>query len=312
MTCYYPLSGYRSKEINPSTGKRAIVFNKEDGYADRPVKLPCGQCVGCRLERSRQWAVRCYHEASLYDRNCFLTLTYDDLSLPWVRSKEKKRAVVGSLHPPDFVNFMKRLRKKYGEGIRFYHCGEYGPLNFRPHHHCIIFNHDFLDKKLWKYSNDQPLFTSESLKELWPWGFSSIGDATFESAAYCARYILGKATGEEAKKYERVDETTGEVFELKPEYTTMSRMPGIGKPWLEKYESDAYPNDFIVVRGKKMRPPKFYDEQIEAQCKKTFRNIKRRRILNAKENAGNNTSTRLRVREVIQMARLKRLPRDLE
>ena len=115
MACYTPLKGYRSTELTKN-GKRKIVFNRNHGFADLPVTVPCGQCIGCRLERSRQWAIRCTHEASLWEKNCFITLTYNDENLP----KD------GSLDVTHFQKFMKRLRKKHGAGIRFYHCGEYG------------------------------------------------------------------------------------------------------------------------------------------------------------------------------------------
>ena len=82
MPCYSPLHGYRSKSVNPATGKRSIVFSPSEGFTDFKLALPCGQCIGCRLERSRQWAMRCMHEASLYKNNCFITLTYAPEKLP--------------------------------------------------------------------------------------------------------------------------------------------------------------------------------------------------------------------------------------
>lgn len=108
MPCYHPLSGWYSKTRNAS-GKRSIVFNLQEAYKDKPLQVPCGRCIGCRLEKARQWAVRCMHEASLYDKNCFVTLTYDEDYCP------------ESLIPEHFVLFMKRLRKRYGAGIRFFH-----------------------------------------------------------------------------------------------------------------------------------------------------------------------------------------------
>ena len=216
MPCYHPIRGYRSKDVNPSTGRRSIVFNKKNGYEDRPVDIRCGQCIGCRLDRSKEWAVRCWHEASLYDENCFITLTYRNEDLP---------------HPPSvdvraFQLFMKRLRKKYApKKIRFFHCGEYGDDNNRPHYHAILFNHDFGDKVLWrKSSSGDPLYTSSELAELWPFGFSSIGQASYQSAAYVARYIMKKVTGEPAEThYDWVDPVTGEIHGLRPEYVKIGR-----------------------------------------------------------------------------------------
>ena len=236
MPCYSPLQAWRSRQTNPS-GKRGMVFSPEKALApDDPMDIACGQCIGCRLERSRQWAVRCVHEASLYEDNCFITLTFDDENL-------NKRENPLSVDVSDFQKFMKRLRKKYGKGIRFFHCGEYGDLYGRPHYHACLFNHDFDDRRLYSVRDDVRLYTSESLQELWPFGFSSVGDVTFDSAAYVARYIMKKINGENAwHHYSEIDFDTGEIInQRKPEYTTMSRRPGIGKGWYEKFKNDLYP-----------------------------------------------------------------------
>ena len=141
MPCYSPLIAWRAKHINPS-GKTSLVFNQRDAaQPDDPVQLPCGQCIGCRLEKSRQWAMRIAHESSLYDQNCFLTLTFSDEHLPQNLSVSKR----------DLQLFMKRLRKHFApRKIRFFQCGEYGELNMRPHYHSILFNVDFPDKYLWR------------------------------------------------------------------------------------------------------------------------------------------------------------------
>lgn len=302
MPCYHPLKGFKSKAINP-TGKRSIVFNSKDGFADLPVQLPCGQCVGCRLERSRQWAIRCAHEASLYADNCFITLTYNDDHLPPDRS----------LQIDHFQKFMKRLRKKFGEGIRFYHCGEYGENFGRPHYHACLFNFDFPNKTLWKENNGQLLYRSKDLEKLWTFGYSSIGSVTFESAAYVARYIMKKINGDQAEShYIWIDPETGEIHKRKPEYTTMSRRPGIAKDWFKKFSSDVYPDDFIVMRGKKMRPPKFYDSQFEILSPGEYEKIKNTRKRNSLKHVDNNTPERLHVREVVQKSRLNLLPRTLQ
>lgn len=302
MPCFHPLKGYRSRTPSDK-GKYPIVFNPKYGYTDQAVTVPCGQCVGCRLERSRQWAIRCAHEASLYEDNCFITLTYNNDHLPDDKS----------LDVSHFQKFMKRLRKRFGQNIRFYHCGEYGEQYGRPHYHACIFNFDFKDKKFWRMSNDNRLYTSEALQELWPYGYSSIGDVTFESAAYVARYIMKKVNGELAEQhYTDIDPQTGEITKRKPEYTTMSRRPGIGKGWLDKYQSDVYPEDFVVMNGKKMKPPKYYDSQYELHSPVEHNKIKVNRTRKAKKFACNNTPERLHVREQVQLKRLEQLPRNLD
>ena len=308
MACFNPLVAFRGKIRNAVSGKTPVVFSARDAAdPDDPLKLPCGQCIGCRLERSRQWAVRCVHEASLYERNCFITLTFAPEHLP----------KSGSLDKRDFQLFMKRLRKKHGPGVRYFHCGEYGEKNFRPHYHACLFNFDFSDRELWTVrgpSDEQVrLYTSKDLSELWPFGFSTIGDVTFESAAYVARYITKKITGEAAAShYERADAVTGEVFSVLPEYTTMSRRPGIGRGWLDKYTTDVYPHDRVILRGQEFRPPKYYDAIFQVDNPGVMDDVKESRKKRAVAFAKDGTFGRLRVREQLQYLRFKTLKRGLE
>jgi len=305
MPCYYPLSGWRSRVRNPS-GKRNIVFNKSEGFSDMPLSVPCGQCIGCRLERSKQWAIRCAHEASLYQDNSFITLTYADEFLP----------KNGSLVKADFQKFMKRLRFRHGEGIRYYYCGEYGENFGRPHYHACLFNFDFRDKRLApiRQKSSSPVFVSDDLKELWPYGFSTVGNVTFESAAYVARYITKKVTGKRAlDHYTKFDLNTGEVIsERLPEYTDMSRRYAIGKGWFEKFYSDVFPEDFVVLNGKKMKVPKYYDAQFELAYPSDFEIIKAKRRKAAIDNADKNTLERLQTLEFIQRRRFEKLIRSYE
>lgn len=302
MTCYKPLEGYRSRTLNAS-GKRSIVFNVKDGYIDLPVQVPCGQCIGCRLERSRQWAIRCVHEASLHEDNIFLTLTYSPENLP----------PGGTLVKKHFQDFMKRLRHHAGKRkLRFFHCGEYGSENFRPHYHAIVFGYDFDDKILWKDSEAGKLYISESLNRLWPYGFSTIGGVTFESAAYVARYVLKKVTGEKAERhYQSVEADTGEISKILPEYVTMSRRPGIATDWYKKYASDCYPDDFIVLRGQKLRPPKFYDKLLEKEDPEQHKKTKASRVRAAIEQAHELTYDRLAVKEKVKELTIKQLKRTV-
>lgn len=302
MPCYRPLKGYRGLKIGAS-GKRPIVFNRAHGYSDLEVTVPCGQCIGCRLEKSRQWAMRCTHEAALYPENSFITLTYDDDHLPDDLSVDVRH----------FQLFMKRLRKRHGSGIRFFHCGEYGEQLGRPHYHACLFNFDFQDKALFSVRDENRYFISDDLMGLWPYGFSIIGDLTFESAAYTARYITKKVTGTRAADYYSfVDPSTGEVFERRPEYCTMSRRPGIGRAWYDQFKSDVYPDDFVIMRGKKMKAPRFYDAILEQEDAPEFRRMKRARIQAGKAQADNNTPDRLKTREKVQMAKFALLKRSME
>lgn len=240
MTCYSPIVAYRSSEVNPATGKRPLVFSLKVGLHDMPVQIPCGQCIGCRLEKARQWAMRCVCEASLYENNIFLTLTYDTDHLPSDLSLSKRHLQL----------FMKRLRKRFGNDIRFYACGEYGSKFGRPHYHILLFNFNPKDGQLIRI-RPNPLYVSESISRLWHYGFHSYGLVTFESASYVARYCTKKITGADADDYYK-----GRL----PEFALMSRKPGIGHDWLLKYSTDVYPNDYIVMRdGLKLKPPIYFD-----------------------------------------------------
>lgn len=292
MACFKPLAGWRSATVSPN-GRRPVVFTRSRAFVDLPVKVPCGQCIGCRLDRSRSWAVRCVHEAKSHEENSFITLTYSNEHVPGDNG----------LCFRDFQLFMKRFRKRVRIPIRFYHCGEYGENFGRPHYHALIFGYSFPDKVLWKYNNGQGLYRSAELEELWPYGYSSVGDVTFQSAAYVARYIVKKITGKIAE-----DHYKGRC----PEYTTMSRKPGIGKKWIMKYLSDVYPLDEVILDGKTFKTPVFYDASYELMYPSEFEDLRLRRKRASLQHVDNQTQGRLDVREVVQKARLERLPRVLK
>ena len=198
MTCFAPL------EATQEAGKKPIIWKKGKrpkhlANGTKHLELPCGQCIGCRLEKSRQWATRCIHEAQMHEDNCFITLTYDDENIPWD----------GSLNKQHFQAFMKRLRWHNKEKkIRYFHVGEYGEQLSRPHYHALIFNHDFDDKELWTVNDEMRLYTSEKLQKIWPMGFSTIGSVTWETAAYCSRYIMKKYREQKPKN------TTGDKWAM--------------------------------------------------------------------------------------------------
>lgn len=288
MPCFHPVQGWRAREINPDTGKRPIVFQRAKGFADLEVALPCGRCIGCRIERSREWALRCVHEASLHEDNCFLTLTYSDEHLP----------SDGSLNVAHFQTFMKRLRKKVGK-VRYFHCGEYGEKENRPHYHALLFGVDFADKYLWQESNDNLLYRSETLEGLWKMGHSTIGAVTMQSAAYCARYALKKITGEKAPDHYGV---------RKPEYCTMSRNPGIGAEYVKKWRSDIFPCDHVEHEGALYKVPRFYEITLNDLEKRA---IKGKRAQVARKHAHNSTPARLKVREKVLESKVKLLKRSV-
>lgn len=300
MPCYRPLRGYRSKN-------GGITWTPSEGYVDLQMVVACGSCIGCRLERSRQWSVRMMHEASLHEDNSFLTLTYAPEHLP----------PGGTLVKRDFQLFMKRLRKSIEpKRVSYFHCGEYGELDWRPHYHCVLFGHTFPRDEVWsRNERGEPQFCSKELSRLWGLGIASFGLVTRASAAYVARYSLKKVIGPHADDhYARVDPATGEVYWLLPEYASMSLrietplgVGGIGHGWFRKYGKEVVDYDGVVVDGMLTRPPRYYDRlRDEAE----IAGAKRERVFKALKSP-DNTDERLAVREVVRLARIKALKRNL-
>lgn len=318
MVCYKPLQAKYSKR---SDGKKDVVFSNQlarafqagiDISGGSNISIPCGNCIGCRLDRSREWAIRCMHEASLYDDNCFVTLTYSDRYMP----KD------GSLKRPDVQNFLKRLRKFFnfgfycrdsdddeiyyhGRKVRYFYCGEYGDKLLRPHYHLCLFNMDFPDKTFWNYRNSNVVWRSKILERLWPYGISEVGSLTFDSAAYVARYCVKKINGEPAKDH---------YHGLCPEFGQSSLKPGIGANWLKKYgNSDVWSYDEVISNGHSCKPPRYYFKLLERKDGYRAGLIKDAREAAAKA-AGieDNTYARLADRELCVKSRMKSVSRSFE
>lgn len=271
MPCHSPLTAWKSRDlddINPTTGKLKMVFKADLGYPATKTELPCGQCMGCRLDRARSWAARCLHESSLYLLNCFVTLTYTDENVP------------DSLNKHDISNFMKALRKRHPDiTIRFFQCGEYGDLFQRPHHHVLLFNYFPPDASYFKHQGGNNYFISKEISCVWPHGFHLISEVTYDSACYTAKYCLKKITGKPAAEHYQT---------RLPEFITMSRRPGIGKDWFDKFQNDVYNYDKIVLANNHiLRPPRYYDVMFENHNPSAMRSLKTKRRKNASLNPEN-------------------------
>lgn len=287
MPCYHPLLAWK-------TANGEVVFVERQRHDTvKELSLPCGRCIGCKLERSRQWAMRCMHEASLHKQNCFITLTYRDEDLP-DRSQ---------LEYAPFQRFMKRLRKAYApDHVGFYMCGEYGSHTWRPHFHACLFNCDFPDKRLISSSDQIKLYTSPTLERLWPYGLSSIGALTFESAAYVARYCVQKRTGSISQFWYARTDAKGPYL-LNPEFNHMSLKPGIGRDFANKWFKDIYTFDQVIVNGHACAPPKYYDKILKRIDVERFEEIAYERELDARGRYLDNTPERLAVKEEVAQAR---------
>lgn len=305
MACFHPIEGFTA----PGGG---ITWSPPMGYKDLRMVVPCGRCVGCRIDRVRDWSARMMHEASLHDENCFITLTYNDEHLP------KPPTLVKS----HFQDFMKRFRRSIEpKQVSYFMCGEYGESNGRPHYHAIIFGYDFGKKVYrgsWGVQAARALrqkkvcnaYSSEELSKLWTFGYSVVGSVTNRSCAYVAAYCMKRITGPMAEKhYERIDQTTGEVYHLLPEYACMSTRPAIGKRWFARFGNDVLGYDAVITGGKLQKVPRYYDKLRAREGGKDLGselyNAKLERKLEVAKRAADSTPERLAVREEVAIARKK-------
>lgn len=250
MQCAFPLMISKNRD----NSWRITRFQSDSHGAF----VPCGRCMPCRLNRKREWGVRCLHESQMHDASSFLTLTFDDEHCPQQISKR------------DLQLFMKRLRKSLSpHKVRYYACGEYGDYSNRPHYHVSLFGYDFPDKVSLDVTGTQehPLYFSEQLAAVWPFGHHSIGSITFDSAQYVAGYVSKKLTG----AYEKHD-PDGVV--LQSEFGLSSTRPGIGASWFYRYGDSVVDKGFCYVNGSKCAIPSYYKKRLFSEQQKIrFREV---------------------------------------
>lgn len=295
MPCYSPLKGFRT-----AGGVSFSELRRDDHLGS--IEIACGQCIGCRLRRASDWELRITHEASLHKQNCFVTLTYDPAHLP----------EHGFLRYRDFQLFMKRLRKAAGVPVRFYMCGEYGEANARPHYHACLFGVDFDRKLCGSSSSGHDYFESKILSKLWPLGRAVVQDLVPETAGYCARYIMKKTLGVDAEAAYELVTVDGEILRRPAEFARMSLRPGVGSGWFDRFGKQVHRHDYVVQRGNKRNPPKYYDKLARRAGDERMDFVEYQRELSAKRHADNNTDERLRVREEVAKARIRTLSRSFK
>lgn len=368
MPCYHPITAFRPSDGGP------IFFDRTKIDAEE-IQLPCGQCHGCRIRRSTEWAIRCIHEAQMHDHNCVVTLTYDDQHLPQdyslrhydvqcfikrlrrhahARVKQSitsglvcnpagdaARATIPPRNPTyrrggncqdkinteaqsvclqtprrhaDVLQTLKRAAGITPPEILYYSGGEYGEIHGRPHYHAAFFGIDFYDRIYREKTRaGTKVFTSPTLDKLWGMGFASVGDLNFQSAAYIARYIMKKRTGDARKQdYEILDIETGELQYRKKEYNAMSRRRGIGHTWLQRYQADIYPHGKVIARGKTLPTPRYYDKKFADIDQLASEQLQYVRYVEQLARQHDHTPARLAVQEEVAKAKTKSLLRRLE
>lgn len=234
-------------------------------YGDLYVDIPCGKCEACIEQRTKSWAIRCVLEAQQYVNNCFITLTYNEKCKP-----------KGGLCKKDVFKFIKRLRNKYGAGIRYFGCGEYGTKYDRPHYHAILFNFWPSDAvPIFRDSHtDCIYFKSKELQSLWPFGFVSIGEVSYNSCAYVARYCQKKIAD------------MG-IVRQNPEFSFMSRRPGIGQKYFVEHYSSLVDTDKVYVKinnSSYFSSFRYFDKLIDRVDPEKLQELKSRRISNGEIN----------------------------
>lgn len=254
-----------------------IRRTKGDDYASdveaQCCQVPCGKCLECKINNSKQWALRSVAESCMHTDNWFVTLTYDDEHIPpSVLTYSRHSYEFGAWHPlvyEDFQAFKKRLleymRYHYNvSDIRFMMCGEYGPTNGRPHFHAIFYGLPLPD--VVKHS-EQSLsgknyvyLTSEIIFNCWSKGFVTIGECNWETSAYVARYVLKKFNNLEEYDYQNLCFVNG-WEPLPPEMREASRRPGLGRPYYEAHKGEIYPLDKVVLpNGQVLKPCSYFDD----------------------------------------------------
>ena len=326
-------------------GKKILRFCKDNIIGDRfyntapedkRLKIPCQQCIECRLKYSKMWATRCMLETKEHEYNYFITLTYDDLHLPTSINKLSGE-ILPNLVPEHLTKFMKDLRRHYEyhynwKDIRFYACGEYGEQFGRCHFHIILFNCPIKDKVyLGKSFRGDKYYTSPTFENIWGNGFVSITDVTFESCAYVARYVMKKLKDKSntelydaMKEFSLSKEEGIDLLGRCPEFVRMSRKPGIARNYYEKNKDKIYETDEIILPGKDgkarvVKPPSYYDKLFDLEQNGIMQQIKEQRkkvaVENMKQVLSNTTLTEedyLKLKERKKLNQVKYLPRTLK
>lgn len=274
------------------------------------MTVDCGNCIGCRIRRSRDWTIRAYGEMQTTpDKNAFLTLTYDNEHMP-------KDTGLHLKHLQDFIKNLRRHEQFKDQKLRYLACGEYGPVNLRPHYHLCVFGLKFEDAYPWKENNGNIWQRSETLESIWKKGFSTIGEVNLQSAGYVARYIMKKVVGDGAEHhYTRLDPETGETWQVKPDFVTVSNRPGLGFEWFEKYWRDLYPKDLIHLEGKRFAIPRYYDKLLEKKDPELLEVIKENRqkratAIDADTHRQEQSYERLAIKEEAKILQLEQLIRN--
>lgn len=335
MSCYQPHIALFDTSTEPRKQLKFLPGNKKNAQLNYEwfdeqnerfkrygqnleyVRIGCQNCEGCQESHSKEWAIRCLLESGLHEHNYFVTLTYNEENLPYAEELHDQYSGMdyiddgtweyngGTLNPKDMDKFFDDLLRYYNyhyshTGIRYFYAGEYGTLG-RPHYHAIIFNLpiDPTELKIYRVNtNGTMYYTHPLLSKLWGKGFVVIGEVNWDTCAYTARYVMKKQKGHSRRWY----------FEQGkfPEYTRMSRRPGIAR---NAFNKSYFQNDEIIVKGHReqitaSKPPKYFDKIYDVIDHDNMSRIKERRkeLMQAAERR-KQAQTSLTIAEQLKMER---------
>jgi len=254
MPCALPLTAWQQPGI-----KKPLVGNTPPRGPAELLKLGCGKCTNCRLNRAKHWALRCTLELQQHVSATFLTLTYQDKYCPPTLEKKHLQA------------FLKRTRSALRRSdpnrtLRFFANGEYGERYGRPHYHAILFGVSATERR--------------ALEALWRLGYCRADAITPGRIAYCAGYTMKKAAYDRNAGYREQISEHGEPYTYQPPFLQMSRRPGIGSAAREHTTSW---RNYAILDGKKTALPRYLhqawinaatetEQEILLQEKKKWRN----------------------------------------
>lgn len=306
-----PYSFYRIDKKRPAFYKlpKSFAFSQKDGgvfvtsqqmknlvevFRFKPEdfdKIRCGQCMNCRLNKSREWAVRCSHEALYHKYNYFITLTYNEAFLPKGDFLGQDGEMYdSSLVLEDIQGFLKRYRN-FSPGMKVFYCGEYGERTSRPHYHlCIFGSCELTDLTLYtnrsgvihytsQFVNDRWSYYDRNLKVFLPMGYATVSEFSFNTAAYVAKYCMKKIVGEQKKDFMNYYASLIDPPELRrQEFIGMSRRPGLGAQFYVDHKDDIYRADSVSYvkdfKSYSSKPPRYYDKLYDIEEPELCKDIK--------------------------------------
>lgn len=270
------MAAYRCKD---GTVKLGGTLKHVHEFPQRYLTVPCGKCIGCYVNNTRQWAIRCHLEDQAHEKACVVTLTFAEKYLP------------PTLRKSDIKDYLKRVRSRIAHKdkrdgktprkVKHFACGEYGDKRGRPHYHVILFGiskneADEMQKRTKtvtarrargksatashtrKRARIAEAAKPDAVSRAWPLGNVHSDALSPAAIAYVAGYVNKKRSQQKAADpHERISKD-GECYRYQPPFRLMSLRPGIGQAAREKFASSW--RSKAVWQGVEVAVPKYLHE----------------------------------------------------